>query len=176
MPLKNHFVCFIVSFIIFLWLLMLLMVCFLLPKNNPTINRHFLTSIKIPGYEVPLTKIIFTVLIGIFDVNSDIFEGPWPYRKPTRNPKLTLRCKWKTKILHCEHIFMIDNLSNLSIQVLKTCQKHSPKLDLGLLRIYSLQATTCHWSAPYMLPTTSMTSEGKHNILIPLGLLTGTPF
>ena len=68
------------------------MVCFLLLKNNPTTNRHILTSVKMPGYKVPLTTIIFAVLIGISDVNSDIFEGPWPYKKPTRSPELPLRC------------------------------------------------------------------------------------
>ena len=63
-----------------------------------------------PGYKVPLTKIIFAVLFGISDMNSDIFQGPRPYKKPTRNPELTLRCKWNPKILHWENIFMIDNL------------------------------------------------------------------
>ena len=94
--------------------------CFLLPKNNPTTNCHILTSVKMLGYKVPLTKIIFAVLFGISNVNSDIFEGPWPYEKPTRNPELTLRCKRKPKILHWEHIFMMDNLWNLPIQLLKT--------------------------------------------------------
>ena len=40
-----------------------------------------------PRYKVPLTKIIFAVLIGICEVNSDIFGGPWPYEKPTWNPE-----------------------------------------------------------------------------------------
>ena len=62
-----------------------------------------------PGYKVPLTKIILAVLFGTSDVNSDIFEGPWPYEKPTSNPELVLRCKWKPKILHEEHIFMMEN-------------------------------------------------------------------
>ena len=84
-PLKNHF-------------------------NNPTTNRHILTCVIMPGYKVPLTRIIFAVLFGISDVNPDIFERPWPYEKPTRNPEPTLRHKWKPKILHWEHIFMMDNL------------------------------------------------------------------
>ena len=95
---------------------------------------------------------------------------------PQTNPELTLRCKRKPEILHWEHIFMMDNLQNFSIQLLKTCQKHSPKLDLGLLRIYSLQATRCHRSTPYTFSTTYMTFEGEHNILTSFGLLTGTPF
>ena len=50
------------------------------------------------------------------------------------------------------------------------------KVRFGLLRIYSLQATRCHRSAPYTLSTTYMTSEGEHNILTSFGLPTGTPF
>ena len=61
-------------------------------------------------YKVPLTKTLFAVPFGISDVNSDIFEGTWPYEKATRNPELTFRCKWKLKILHWKHIFMMDNL------------------------------------------------------------------
>ena len=30
------------------------MVCFLLLRNNPTTNRHILTSVIMPGYNVPL--------------------------------------------------------------------------------------------------------------------------
>ena len=55
-----------------------------------------------PGYKVPLTKIIFAVLFGISDVNSDILERPWLYEKPTRNPELTLRCNWKPNIFQWE--------------------------------------------------------------------------
>ena len=83
-----------------------------------------------PGYNVPLTKIIFAVLFGISDVNSDIFEGPWPYEKPTRNPELTLRCKWKPKIRQCEH----NNLTFFGLLTGTTFKSES-----GLLKIYSLR-------------------------------------
>ena len=86
------------------------MVSFLLLKDYSTSNLHIRTSIIIPGCKALSTKNIFKVLIGISDMNSDILEGPWPYEKSTKNTELTLRCKWKPKILHWEHIFKMDKL------------------------------------------------------------------
>ena len=129
--------------------------------SNLTTNHPFQTSIIISGYKVPLTKIIIAVLFGISDVNSDIFEGPWPYEKQTRtrtNSSLQVETKDTSLGTHIH-----DGQS-------------SELFGLGLLRIHSSQVTRCHRSTPYTLSTISMTSEGEHEILLSFGLLTGTPF
>ena len=110
-------------------------------------------------------------------MNRKIFEHnalatPKPDQKPRTNSSLQVETKNTSLGAHTHDGQSLEP----SIQLLKTCQKHAPKLDLGLLRIYSLQATRCHRSTPYTLYTTSMTSEGEHNILTSFGLLTGTPF
>ena len=106
----------------------------------------------------------------IFELNA--LATPKTNQKPRTNSSLQVETKNTSLGAHIHDGQSLEP----SIQLLKTCQKHSPKLDLGLLRIYSLQATRCHRSTPYTLYTTSMTSEGEHNILTSFGLLTGTPF
>ena len=93
-------------------------------------------------------------------------------QKPRINSSLQMETKDSSLGAHIQDGQPLEPLYPAS----ETCQKHSPKLDLRLLRIYSLQATRCHRSTPYTLSTTYMTSEGEQYVLTSFGLLTGTPF
>ena len=93
-------------------------------------------------------------------------------QKPRSNSSLQMEAKDTSLRAHIHDRQSLEPF----YPALKTCQKTFSKVRLGLLRINSLQATRFHRSTPYTLSTTSMTSEGEHNILTSFGLLTGTPF
>ena len=63
---------------------------------------------------------------------------PWPHQKPTKTNSLL---QMETKQLQREHINK-ENFWKTCIKLSKFWQKHSPKLESGLLRIYSLQCLT----------------------------------
>ena len=97
-------------------------------KSNPTTNRPFQTSIIIPRYKVPLTKIIFVVLFGISDLNSDIpisSRGPG-HTKNQPEPELTFRRKRKPNFY-----YLFGLLTGTPF-----------KSESGLLRTYSLRYLT----------------------------------
>ena len=78
----------------------------------------------------PSLRNIFAVFLELLTWTSKYSDiMPWPHQEST---KQNLRCKWKANTLQWEHKFMMDNLQNLSIQLSKSWQEHSPKLDLGL--------------------------------------------
>ena len=153
------------------------MVSFLLLKDYSTSNLHIRTSIIILGCkDLSLKKLFFCSSYWNLWHELRYLRRALALRKTNQKPRTNSSLQVETKDTSLgAHIHDGQSLEPF-YPAFESCQKHSPKLDLGLLRIYSLQATRCHRSTPYTLSTTSMTSEGEHIILTSFGLLTGTPF